>query len=90
MDEAAKQCGTHIGHLKADHKMQRNWLKGRLGDIMAPILATSGFNLKKILRALALFEPKANWLIMALFSDFYFKAKNLNQHHRQINALLVA
>jgi hypothetical protein len=28
-----------IGHLKGGHKMQRNWLKGHLGDIMAPVLA---------------------------------------------------
>jgi hypothetical protein len=64
--------------LKADHKIQRNWLKGHLGDIMAPVLAASGFNLKKILRALALFAPKTYELIMALLADFYVKAKNSN------------
>ena len=38
-----------IGRLKADHKMQNIWLKGHIGDIMAPILPASGFNLKKLL-----------------------------------------
>lgn len=77
-----------IGHLKAGHKMQRNWLKGHLGDIMAPVLAASGFNLKKILRALALFAPKTYELIMALLADFYTKLEKSSQHHRQINGLL--
>jgi len=77
-----------IGHLKAGHNMQRNWLKGHLGDIMAPVLAASGFNLKKILRALALFAPKTYELIMALLADFYAKADNSKEQHKQINNLL--
>ncbi|GLR27020.1 hypothetical protein GCM10007875_21110 [Limnobacter litoralis] len=44
-----------IGHLKADHKIKRNWLKGHLGDCMAPILAASGFNVKKIFEGLGSF-----------------------------------
>jgi len=79
-----------IGHLKAGHKMQRNWLKGHLGDIMAPVLAASGFNLKKILRALALFAPKIYEWIMGLLADFYAKAENSNKHHKQINSLQIA
>lgn len=77
-----------IGHLKAGHKMQRNWLKGHLGDIMAPVLAASGFNLKKILRALALFAPKTYEWIMALLADFCAKAESSRRHHKQINSLL--
>ena len=65
-----------IEHLKAGHKMQRNWLKGHLGDIMAPVLTASGFNLKKILRALALFAPTVYERIMALLADFYAKAES--------------
>jgi transposase, IS5 family len=79
-----------IGHLKAEHKMQRNWLIVHLGDIMAPVLAASGFNLKKILRALALLAPKTYGLIMALLADFCAKAENYKRHHRQINSLLAA
>lgn len=79
-----------IGHLKAGHKMQRDWLKGHLGDVMAPVLAASGFNLKKLLRAFALFVPKTYGLIMELFVNFCAKAKKSNQHSNQINGLLVA
>jgi len=27
-----------IGHLKSDHRMDRNWLKGQLGDAMHAVL----------------------------------------------------
>ncbi|KAF0284704.1 transposase [Spiribacter roseus] len=35
-----------IGHLKADHRMRRTFLKGALGDAMNPILAAAGFNIR--------------------------------------------
>jgi hypothetical protein len=53
-------------------------------------VAESGFNLKKILRALTLFAPKTYGLIMALLTDFCAKAKKSNHHTNQINGLLVA
>ncbi len=39
-----------IGHLQQDHRLCRNYLKGRLGDDMNVVLAAAGFNLRKILR----------------------------------------
>lgn len=69
--------------------MQRNWLKGHLGDIMAPVLAASGFNLKKISRTLAPFASKIYALIMALLTDYYGKTGNSRLHHHQINSLFV-
>ena len=36
-----------IGHVKSDHRMQRNYLKGFVGDEINLLLATSAFNLKK-------------------------------------------
>ena len=36
-----------IGHLKSDHRMQRNYLKGFIGDEINLLLAASAFNLKK-------------------------------------------
>ena len=42
-----------IGHLKYQHRMARNFLKGKLGDFMNCVLAAAGFNLKKMLRKLA-------------------------------------
>lgn len=36
-----------IGHLKSDHRMQRNYLKGFIGDEINLLLAASAFNMKK-------------------------------------------
>jgi IS5 family transposase len=38
-----------IGHIKHDHRMLRNYLKGVNGDKINTILAGTGFNLKKML-----------------------------------------
>ena len=40
-----------IGHVKQDHRMERNYLKGKDGDKINAILAGCGFNLRKLLRA---------------------------------------
>jgi len=42
-----------IGHLKYQHRMARNFLKGQLGDFINCALAAAGFNLKKMLRKIA-------------------------------------
>ncbi len=39
-----------IGHLKSDHRMARNYLKGFKGDVVNLLLAASAFNLKKWMR----------------------------------------
>lgn len=39
-----------IGHLKTEHRLGRNFLKGKLGDKINAILAGCAFNLKKIIR----------------------------------------
>ncbi|MGF6292815.1 IS5 family transposase [Paraburkholderia youngii] len=44
-----------IGHMKADGKLDRNWLKGALGDAMHAVLCGAGHNLRMILRTLRLF-----------------------------------
>jgi len=44
-----------IGHVKAEHRMERNYRKGRSGDELNVIFAAAGFNLRKLLRAFALF-----------------------------------
>jgi len=36
-----------IGHMKSDHRMQRNYLRGFIGDEINLLLAASAFNLKK-------------------------------------------
>ena len=42
-----------IGHIKHDHRMIRNFIKGGLGDIVNAISASMGFNLKKRLNQIA-------------------------------------
>lgn len=44
-----------IGHMKTDGKLDRNWLKGALGDAMHAVLCGAGHNLRMILRKLRLF-----------------------------------
>jgi len=39
-----------IGHLKREHRMDRNRLKGTLGDCLNAILSAAGMNFRKLLR----------------------------------------
>ncbi len=43
-----------IGHMKTDGKLDRNWLKGALGDAMHAVLCGAGHNVRMILRKLRL------------------------------------
>jgi IS5 family transposase len=42
-----------IGHLKAEHRMGRNYLKGHDGDRINAVLAAAGYNFSLLLRWLA-------------------------------------
>ena len=42
-----------IGHVKAEHRMARNYLKGRDGDRSNAVLAAAGYNFSLLLRWLA-------------------------------------
>lgn len=50
-----------IGHLKGDHRMDRNPLKGKDGDRINALLAACGYNLRKLLRAF--FALVLRWLL---------------------------
>jgi IS5 family transposase len=39
-----------IGHLKAEHRMERNHLKGRDGDRGDAVLAAAGYNFRLLIR----------------------------------------
>ena len=39
-----------IGHMKAEHRMGRNYLKGRDGDRINAVLAAAGYNFSLLLR----------------------------------------
>ena len=41
-----------IGHLKADHRLDRCWLKGALGDALHAIGCAAGYNIQWLLRAI--------------------------------------
>jgi IS5 family transposase len=42
-----------IGHAKAEHRMDRNYLTGRDGDRINAVLAAAGYNFSLLLRWLA-------------------------------------
>ena len=42
-----------IGHLKSDHRLDRCWLQGTLGDALHAISCAAGYNLRWLLRAIA-------------------------------------
>lgn len=58
-----------IGHLKEEHRLDKNRLKGTEGDELNALFAGSGFNLRKLLRAFALFFV---FLFKSTFTDRNF------------------
>lgn len=42
-----------IGHTKADHRMDRCWLQGALGDALHALCCAAGYNIRWLLRAIA-------------------------------------
>ena len=60
----------HIGHMKNDGKLGRNYLKGQLGDCLNALLCAIGHNLRL---ALAFIMLIFTWLLEALFSLSLYK-----------------
>ena len=58
-----------IGHLKADHRMDRCWLKGSEGDALHAVLCAAGFNIRWLLRAIAAKGLKGLLLTRSLLGD---------------------
>ncbi len=70
-----------IGHLKSDHRLDRCFLKGRVGDALNLIGSEAGFNVRKLLRLLArgIFSPAPIWtttihVIWRKMGDFFHRA----------------
>lgn len=57
-----------ISHLKRDHRLDRNYLKGTIGDTVNLLLASLAFNFKKLMRKLAFILSNFKY---AFFSYFY-------------------
>ncbi len=53
--------GCKIGHLKSDHRMDRNYLKGIEGDRINALLAGIGANTRKLLAAF--WHAHLKWLV---------------------------
>lgn len=58
-----------IGHLKADHRLRRNFLKGELGDVLNAVLAAVGFNFRKLMRVWHLAWLVFVQILRALFAS---------------------
>ena len=55
-----------IGHVKADHRLDKCWLKGSEGDALHAVLCAAGFNIRWLLRAIAARAAKAALFVFAL------------------------
>ena len=51
-----------IGHLKSDHRMMRNYLKGTLGDAVNTLMADAAYNMRHWMNKNAL-SPFVSWLL---------------------------
>ena len=69
-----------IGHLKAEHRMDRNHLKGRQGDRANAILAAAGYNFSLLFRWLADFLRALILLLTVCSSN---RHDRLNQAPRE-------
>ena len=55
-----------IGHTKSDHRMDRCWLKGALGDALHALSCAAGYNIRWLMRAIVRLAAKRLCLV---FSD---------------------
>ena len=58
-----------IGHLKNEHRMDRNRLKGIAGDHINAILCAAGMNFRKLIRSTASFLRRLFGMFMSLVPD---------------------
>ncbi len=56
-----------IGHLKKDHRMNRNFLLNDQGDKINTILAAAGFNFRKMLQRL---KAEAQSIFIIIWNQF--------------------
>ena len=73
-----------IGHLKSDHRMDRCWLQGQLGDALHAVLCATGYNLRWLLRAMVRLGLTAIYLrqlLMALRSAVSEKESRVQAYY---------
>ena len=77
-----------IGHTKADHGMQRCWLKGELGDALHALSCAAGYNIRWLLRAIAAQAAKdAKAFFFALFRLTLWSRTSVNGSWRAVIGL---
>jgi IS5 family transposase len=59
-----------IGHLKSDHRLKRNFLKGFEGDQINLLMAAAAFNFKKWLRAVNIWPQYLKLILQALIQKY--------------------
>ena len=59
-----------IGHLKSDHRMDRCWLAGSIGDALHTVLCAAGYNLRWLMRAVARLGLKGFFALIAFILWF--------------------
>lgn len=64
-----------IGHIKHDHRMLKNYLKGVIGDQLNTLLAGTGFNLKKMLNRIKEQILFVLFQILNSFEQFFQKSR---------------
>lgn len=68
----------HIGHMKSEGKLGRNYLKGALGDKLQAVLVAVGHNLRLLLKYLRnLFVFIYRWICNPLFTSYNSLAPSL-------------
>lgn len=82
-----------IGHLKSDHRMDRCWLQGQLGDALHAVLCATGYNLRWLLRAMVRLGLKATflrsflWALIALINGDHSRSNSTNRNFQLARAL---
>jgi hypothetical protein len=79
-----------IEHLKADHRMDKCWLKGSEGSALHTVLCAAGFNLRWLLRAIARYGLKAVYLCLIWVAAIVAIAVKWATGHRQNGSLQLA
>jgi IS5 family transposase len=66
-----------IGHTKSDHRMDRCWLSGQLGDALHALSCAAGYNIRWLMRAIleqAAKAAKAAFLVLPKWSIWVMKS----------------
>ena len=51
---ACQAVEPRIGHTKTDHRLDRCWLQGAMGDALHALSCSAGYNISWLLRAIAI------------------------------------